>query len=507
MERIRNFYKSFLKSKALFYIFLTLFCLLLACKCGEYDFDLYARLIVGEHLVEAKEFLYQDFLSYTPTHIWYDHEWGASVVFYYFFKYFGVLGFIIFQAIALLGTAYFVIKTQQLQKHAYPTSLAFMGLFLLLFAHLNPSLVRCHMFSFFFFSMFLYILEKTDKGKAKNLIWVIPPTVILWNNIHGGVVSGLGLIFMYMIGAILSRKPWIKYFLVLLISTPLLAINPYGFEYLDFLISANTKNRKYITEWWSVFVQRHAVYYYPAFCVAIFTVILTALDVIRSKKINITKCIILIVTAALGIIHVKLLSIAVIAIASLCYNDIMRLIGKNPIKYIERTAYILIFLFLFKLPAMNPSAARVSAGKFPILETEFIRLNNIQGNILTSFGFGSYVSYKLYPNNLIYMDGRYEEVYNDEEFNKLIDYELNNSNWKDVYLLYPTDILMPEKTIPVYTTLKESEEWDLVYEGPVCGVFLKKENNTKKNYKLPTDSLKYYQKTAFDNNGEFSIPR
>ncbi len=506
MERIEKFFKSFLKSRALFYIFLTLFCILLACKSGEYDFDLYARLIVGEHLVEAKEFLYQDFLSYTPTHIWYDHEWGASVVFYLFFKYFGVLGFVIFQALALLGTAYFVIKTQQLQKHAYPASLAFMGLFLLLFAHLNPALVRCHMFSFFFFSMFLYILEKTDKGKAKNLIWIILPIVILWNNIHGGVVSGLGLIFMYMVGAILSRKPWIKYFLVLLISTPLLAINPYGFEYLDFLISANTKNRKYITEWWSVFVQSHAFYYYPAFCVAIFAVIITALNIIKSKKINITKCIVLTVTTALGIIHVKLLPLAVIAITSLCYNDIMKLIGKNQIRFLEKTAYILIFLYLFKLPYTNPGIARVSAGKFPILETEFIRLNNIKGNIVTAFGFGSYVSYKLYPNNLIYMDGRYEEVYYDEEFNKLLDYELKNSNWRDIYLLYPTDILMPEKTVPVYETLKNSDDWELVYEGPVSGVFLKKEKS-KKNYKLPTNDPTYYQKTAFDNNDKFGKPR
>ena len=503
MESIRSFCKNFLKSKALFYIFITLFCILLACKSGEYDFDLYARLIVGEHLVEAKEFLYQDFLSYTPTHIWYDHEWGASVVFYLFFKYFGVLGFVIFQALALLGTAYFVIKTQQLQKHAYPASLAFMGLFLLLFAHLNPALVRCHMFSFFFFSMFLYILEKTDKGKAKNLIWIIPPTVILWNNIHGGVVSGLGLIFMYMVGAILSRKPWIKYFLVLLISTPLLAINPYGFEYLDFLISANTKNRKYITEWWSVFVQKHVIYYYPAFCVTIFAVIITALNIIKSKKINITKGIVLTVTAALGIIHVKLFPLAIIAIASLCYNDIMRLIGKKQIKFIEKAAYIIIFLYLFKLPYTHPATARVTAEKFPVLETEFIRINNIKGNILTAFGFGSYVSYKLYPDNLIYMDGRYEEVYYDKEFKTLLDFELYNQNWKDIYQLYPTDILMPDKTIPVYDILKKSDEWTLVFEGPICGVFLKKENS-KKTYKIPSQEIQHYQQTAFDNKGAFS---
>ena len=79
-------------------------------------------------------------------------------------------------------------------------------------------------------------MEKLRKNYATNAIWIIPPAVIIWNNLHGGVVSGLGLIFMYMIGMILSKKPWKKYFALLAISTPLLIVNPYGYKYLGFLL-------------------------------------------------------------------------------------------------------------------------------------------------------------------------------------------------------------------------------------------------------------------------------
>ena len=122
------------------------------------------------------------------------------------------------------------------------------------------------MFSFMFFSILLYILEKTRKQNSR-LIWFLPPMILIWNNIHGGVVSGLGIIFIYMVCEFLSRKAWKKYFIVLLISVPLLAINPYGLEYLNFLLSANTKNRKYITEWWNVFAQRHVFYYFTVCCI------------------------------------------------------------------------------------------------------------------------------------------------------------------------------------------------------------------------------------------------
>ena len=100
MEKI----KYFLKNKIFLYVLLSLFCLLLACLSKEYDYDLYARLIVGENFVEAGIINFKDYLSYTPTHIWYDHEWGAGVIFYIFLKYFGALGFVILQTITLFFT-------------------------------------------------------------------------------------------------------------------------------------------------------------------------------------------------------------------------------------------------------------------------------------------------------------------------------------------------------------------------------------------------------------------
>ena len=249
--------KTFFKSKYFIYIMLFLLSLFLACSCKDYDYDLYARFIVGENFFEKGIFNYQDYLSYTPTHKWFDHEYGASLIYYLFYKYIGPFGLVIVQSLALFLTSFFVIKTQQLQKHAYPTTLTLMGLFLFLFAHQNPSLIRCHMCSFVFFALFIYILEKTRiyglKDKPTKLIYLIPLLVVIWNNLHGGVVAGIGIIGIYMLAAFIQRQAWKQYFQVLIISIPLLAINPYGFEYFGFLVSANTKARVMITEWWDVF--------------------------------------------------------------------------------------------------------------------------------------------------------------------------------------------------------------------------------------------------------------
>lgn len=80
------------------------------------------------------------------------------------------------------------------------------------------------MFSFLLFTVFIYILELARKGKNKPL-FLIPFIVIFWNNIHGGVVSGLGLILMYLTGEFLNKNPIKKYIITLLTSMAALFIN------------------------------------------------------------------------------------------------------------------------------------------------------------------------------------------------------------------------------------------------------------------------------------------
>ena len=488
------------KKTVLFYTALAIFSIFLACLSTNYDYDLFARLIVGERFIEHGILPYQDFLSYTPTHPWYDHEWGSGVVFYLLIKYLGAFGLLLFQAVMMFLTSVFVIKTQKLQKHAYPPSLLFMGVFLVLFTRLNSELVRCQLFSFLFFSIFLYILESTKKRKHKNLIWTFPVIVIFWNNVHGGVVSGLGLIAMYFAGAILERKPWKKYFAVLSASTLALVINPYGLKYLNFLFSAATKHRKYIVEWWPFYAKRHILYYLAPSVYSIFGLLAATM----TKKYNWTKFIILIMPVYMGLAHAKLLSLSVIAVAALCYNDIVRLLHKlcYVFRKLEKCLYPAIFVLALLIPMLSPFVARVGETKFPYYELEFLKINNIKGNLVSPFGLGSYATYKLYPNNLIFMDGRYEEVYNDKEFMVLKSFDLVLDNWKDIYTKYPTDIIMAYKDVASYLVLQNDPEWVHIFDGKICGIFVKK-GKEQFTYLEPEYDLDYYRKTMFKH-GDFN---
>ena len=270
----------------------------------------------------------------------------------------------------------------------------------------------------------------------------------------------------------------------------------------NFLFSANTKDREHITEWWTVFVQRHVIYYYPAFLFGVCALVASIERFWCRKKIDITHTLALITTVTLGTLHVKLLSIAVIVVAALYSNTILRLFDKLSLKNLNKLAYLFVCVAIFYLPFTKPALAKVDFKKFPVKECEFLKINKIEGNLLTTFGLGSYTSYKLYPQNLIYMDGRYEEVYNDLEFERLINFEKASDSWYEVITEYPTQILMPEKTNPGFEHLKKQKEWQLVYEGECAGVFVPKVW-AKKKYLMPSNDINYYKSKAFENFGEF----
>lgn len=259
---------------------------------------------------------------------------------------------------------------------------------------------------------------------------------------------------------------------------------------------ANTMKRPHIIEWWGLF-SKFYMFQYIAFKIFMFAVCVIEILQIKKEtwqKIDKVKYIVLFSTLYLAISHVKLLPF--FAIASLCfvYEDLPQIKDKV-------MCYVLICISLLTFAVKNFSIP-VGFEVYPIKEVEFVKQNNIKGNILTNFGYGSYVSYKLYPNNLIFMDGRYEEVYYDYMVPLLKEFFLAYPNWHQVLEHFPPDVMIIENSYPIYNKLKQGNEWKVVFEGKYFGVFLPA-SKAKKDFIQPTNDIGYYKNTLFDTDIKF----
>lgn len=500
--------------KFLFFVitlFLLVFIISASVQC--YDYDLWARLIAGMGVIDGHQVLKTDFLSYTPTHTWWDHEYGSGVVFYFFLKHFGAYSLIWLQTILFFSMFFIISRIIKLRGVKDPYNLLFY-IFPIIALYENFAIpIRCHFFSFLLFTVFLYILEKSRKEQNYKILYILPLLTILWNNLHGGVVAGLGLIAMYGLGEILEKRPFRHHVFVGLISFASLIINPWGIEYVKFLLMATTMKRPSIVEWWSIFSKFHMYYQIPF---KLFMFMMIGLEGFalfsREKEANCVsefwqkldkaKFIVLLATLYLAISHVKMLPFFVITGTVYCYEDFEKHVLPKLPQYIGRLVGCLILATCLISLVIKKYEVPVGVNKYPHREVEFIKINKIEGRILVNFGLGSFVSYKLYPQNRIFMDGRYEEVYYDDLIPMLDKFYTMKNGWDEVLNRYRPDVMIIEKSYAVNSRLKMSTEWTAVYDKGFCTVFVPSET-AKKSYLQPTEDIEYYRKNLFNTSIKF----
>lgn len=508
--------------KLLFYITLFIFCIGICCLNCFPDYDLWARLIAGGHIVENLSILKNDFLSYTPTHTWYDHEWGASIFLYSALKYFGHEGLIYLKGILIALTMFVCVKTVELRQPKSTTSyniLYYAIMFLVILKNIG-AITRCLLFTCLFFVIFLYILERARLGKQKGLI-LLPIIMLFWSNIHGGCASGLGLIVLYCVGEFLNKKPIKNYLITLLASIGVLFINPYGIEYVKFLFQAVTMDRSHITEWASPFNSFYFDKHIRYKLYLIFIILTGSIYLIKNKinyaKIDKTKLIVILTVMYLSITHIRHISFFVLTSGTLLYDEFYSLLNSF-VKYIKEKLNIknentianfvllknIIIYFFLLILSIQPILAkdkevRITETKYPRYAIEFIKINKIEGNLLINFDWGSYAAYKLYPQNLIVMDGRYEEVYDPALLTQIINFHLGKNDWYKIVRDYKTDVIVIEKEHKAFNNLLNHKDWKLVFENNLSGVFVPS-TKVKSKYVYPTPNDDYYNKTLFETN-------
>ncbi len=506
--------------KILFIITIFIFCIGMCCQYNYPDNDLWARLIAGGYIVENLEVLKYDFLSYTPTHPWYDHEWGASVFFYLALKYFGDSGLIILRGLLVALTVFICFKTVEIRKpqatHAY-NILYFAVMFLVALKSIGPT-IRCLLFTCLLFALFIYLLERSRFENKKYLIF-LPIIMLFWGNIHGGCMSGLGILSIYTIGEFLNKKPFKEYIYSALACTAVLFINPYGFEYVKFLFFAATMNREYITEWTSPFHPRYITEYirYKIYLVIMLLtqIIYLLKNKIKYEKLDKTKILLIVLMTYLSITHIRHQTFFIFTVGTLLYDEFY-FIFNSIIEFIktklkienkdfisnftlvkEITVYFILLMVSIPTLISTNKEIRITETEYPRYAIEFIKINKITGNLFINFDWGSYASYKLYPNNLIVMDGRYEEVYDPNLLMELKNFHMVKDDWYRIIRDYKTDVMIIEKKYPVYDKIINHSDWKLVFENNLSGIFVPI-NNVKEKYVYPSNEDDYYNKTKFN---------
>ena len=472
------FYKKF--DTFLFYFVLLLAIMALSFSYNGLDNDLFSRLIQGKAVVECLFPMTKDIFSYTPTDSWVDHEWLFSGLFYLIQKTFGLFGLVFLKGALIFLYVFSIsfaiskmLKIENSKENPYNFSFYFLLVLHIVNFNLIYNTIKIQWISFILLPFWILCLEKLKFGNKKYL-FILSILSVFWLNCHGGILAGVGILFLYVLNSFILKKPskclCLGFVLVLLT----FFINPWGYKYILFLFDALTYDKSSMSEWSNIFnpqIRSLNLWVYKFFLLfSAFWIILQFKKFKNHKetKPDFARILVLLATMVLSILHIKHIELFIVCFSLYCYQDFYKLFNftktfilkalKNNFfysiqKYFKYLLYIFVLIYSFVLISNSSYKETTWADSrefFPVDCVNFLIQNNVEAKVLAPFTVSDYVSFKGYPRLKVFMNSRYEQVYPKEYLKMTTDF-FNLEGEKPLRILfeYPPDIIIFENYRPI----------------------------------------------------------
>ncbi len=436
----------------------------------EVDPDLWGHLFFGREILQTGSLPEKNLYSYTaPEHPWINHEWLAEVVFYGVFYLLSSSGLILLK-LALAAGLVWILDLILRERISSPYARVLVLVWAM--AILSPGFnVRPQIFTYFLLAVLLFLCHRAQE-KASRMLYGAVPLMILWANLHGGFVAGLGALGLFSIWAVVRGNRGVIIPAALAFASVLL--NPYGLRLLSFLAEDLLLHRP-ITEWQPLSLADLSFW---EFKLALVAVVAGSLWGGFWRRWDF---ILVLLAGWFALRHQRHAPLFAVVAAPFVANGICGVIS-----WIEERvrggllacAILLVSLYQFasigRVHWQHRLQLVVSPFDYPTQAAEFLQRNAIGGNLAVPFDWGEYLIWKLYPQVRVSIDGRYTTAYPMDTIEDNFEWMRGGKNWRRLLDIYPTDVAVTNRYHPVTTLMRKDPEWVYIYSDPVAFVFVRK---------------------------------
>ncbi len=470
--------------------------------------DFWWHLKVGEIIFTSRSIPHTDLFSFTRAGQPFTYQNWLGEVLYYLVYRVGGLPLLIFFNTALLLMALVPIydlclKGNRRLRVAILSSLV--AAFVLgLYSNMRPQT-----YSFVFFAVFYWILW-TYRDGSRDRLWALPLLMIVWVNLHGAFVLGIGMIGVVLLAEVIRRllggaegdtlppRRLLKLAVALGLTLAATVVNPESYRVFAYVrqLQIDPASQVFVTEWQVPDVKRMSdvlIFFGP-----FFLVMLSLLY--ARRRLDLTELGLFLTFSVLALAAVRSgIWFALIAAPILARHDVV-LDAPDPLTkmrnwpFVDRftrhlegrherapathpwlnwaiLAWIVGFTLILS-PWIRPSLAidrlnrQLVEESTPVGAMDYIAAHPLHGNIFHVQGYGDYLIWRLWPQQRSFIDGRVH-LYN-ESFVRDYILTFHDDNWEsriakyDIkYLLLPKDDSRAESMIQ---DARRSEHWVLLYE-------------------------------------------
>ncbi|MBI5639839.1 MAG: hypothetical protein HZA17_05375 [Nitrospirae bacterium] len=280
---------------------------------------------------------------------------------------------------------------------------------------------RPHLFSFLFFAVLLWLLNKLKdtNNKPAFIIGMVPLTMLIWANMHGGFILGQvtivlsclaeGLKFLLPALRPITREAFRNLLIAGIAGIIVSFVNPNAYLILLEYLQPESM-MSHIIEYFSphkAFLQygEHAVILY-------WIIIIAALVacVVNRKVVDITDLGLLAGTGYLSLSSMRYVAFFFIAALPFAARSLSGESVRKPGRIFFWSVALIagIYFTLNARPFMTNVISRswVDTYSYPVEAADFIIQNDMRGNMYNHYSWGGYLIWRLAPDRKVFIDGR-----------------------------------------------------------------------------------------------------
>jgi hypothetical protein len=355
---------------------------------------------------------------------------------------------------------------------------------------------RPHIFTHIFLIIWYIVIDGYQSGKFRRL-FVLPLTMLLWVNLHGGFVTGLVLLGIYFLGNLVeaffsreeereaargkARELGVAIFFCLLACLA----NPRGYHIL--LFPFDVVSNKYLMDHVQEFI---APNFHEPLVVKYLLFMLIGLLALSRKRLSAIELLLVIVflnMALFSIRHVPLFALIIAPIivrqAAVVFGackgrfaNLMRNKGEG-IASVDASARGVTWLAAgVVLVVISAVLGKIHFGFDPkikpVAAVEFLKREPIRGNMFNNDQIGGYIIYAADGQYKVFFDGRSDMygVARMKEYNSITGFE---PGWEKILEKYRITWVIFDAKSSLSRFLLAKEDWRLIYADKVANIFVR----------------------------------
>lgn len=451
------------------------------------DPDLWWHVRTGRRIIAERGLPSVDDWSFTAAgRDWVNHEWLSDVFMAVAYESAGGSGLLVLRGILFIAlVAGLVIAIANRVEHPLAVFVIVMATVPVLGTFIN---MRAHSFTY---ALLVWTVVVLDLARRRDLRWLyaLPLVMLVWVNLHGGFLLGLGFIGASLLAMLLGldgirrldaaeRRTVVGVGIATLAAT---LVTPFGADLYGYLASELTANHSIVSEWQPVSGSQVPFFW-------LYFLVPMALYLLARRWRNVTLAVFLAVTAlqtwqqarffvVLGLFAALVAAEAIGHLTRRRIDDrstslIHRLTAPAPVLAALASVTVVVLLSTLASLLAGRSGVAVDTAIYPIRATEWLaeEIPAEPANLGLPLRWGGYALWHL-PHMQVAIDGRNLTVYDDDWVDAYLRAErdgrvpkLGDSAVADVWMLQADSKLVP--------TLANSSEWHIAYRDPIAVVLL-----------------------------------